>query len=164
MSSRKTRSGRRAAVIASAAAIVVGASVVRMFGRFAVAGDSMRPALEPGDRLIVGPLGRLSRDAIVIVSDPRRPERQMAKRIVALSGETVVIEGIEITAGPGEVAVIGDNLAASTDSRTFGAIPTGLVTARAWYRYAPEHRAGWLEPPRRYGPPREPVRLTAAPH
>jgi inner membrane protease subunit 1 len=145
MSSAKTQSGRRAALVALAGALIVGGtSMVRMLGRFTVAGDSMRPTLEPGDRLIVGPLGRLPRDAIVIVIDPRQPERQMAKRIAAVPGETVVVDGVEISAGPGEVAVIGDNLAASTDSRTFGPVPAGLITARVWYRYAPQHRAGWL--------------------
>jgi type IV secretory pathway protease TraF len=48
-----------------------------------------------------------------------------------------------VTAVGGEgVTVVGDNPAASTDSRTFGPVPPKLVRGRVVYRYWPEGRRG----------------------
>jgi type IV secretory pathway protease TraF len=44
----------------------------------------------------------------------------------------------------GDVTVLGDAPDASTDSRTFGAVPRDLVLGRAVYRYWPESRRGRL--------------------
>ena len=42
------------------------------------------------------------------------------------------------------LTVLGDNPAASTDSRTFGTVDPSLVLGRAIYRYWPEQRRGRL--------------------
>lgn len=96
--------------------------------RVEVAGDSMRPALEPGDRVVAVRARRARPGDVVVVRDPRHPARLLVKRVAEK--------------GPGGVVVLGDNPAASTDSRAFG--PVTGIWGRARYRYAPADRAGWL--------------------
>jgi nickel-type superoxide dismutase maturation protease len=101
--------------------------------RVAVLGASMRPLLEPGDRLLVAWLPwRAPRPGdVVAVVDPRDSERVLVKRVASVD-----------TAG---VTVLGDNAEASTDSRTFGPVDRKLVLGRAFYRYWPERRRGRLD-------------------
>jgi len=100
--------------------------------RVAVQGDSMRPALEPGDRLLVLRLLRPRPGDVVAVVDPRDGERVMVKRVAAVDPDD------------GRVTVLGDNPAASTDSRMFGPVRSDHVLGRAVYRYWPEQRRGRL--------------------
>ncbi len=93
----------------------------------------MRPTLEPGDHLLVlrrrwFRRRRLRPGHLVVVPDPRSPDRFLVKRITAV--------------GPSSIRVRGDNPAASTDSREFGAVPRDAVVGRAVYRYAPAGRSG----------------------
>lgn len=93
--------------------------------RVVVEGDSMQPALRPGDRLLVMRVGRpLRRGDVVAVRDPRVPERVLVKRVAEVRAAGIV--------------VLGDNRAASTDSRVFGAVPRRLVLGRCVWRYASE--------------------------
>jgi nickel-type superoxide dismutase maturation protease len=101
-------------------------NVARRFERVEVTGDSMWPALRPGDRLLVVRGGRARPGDVVTLADPRRPDRVMVKRVAARSS--------------GGVVVHGDNPAASTDSRHFGPVPR--VRGRAVYRYHPAARVG----------------------
>ena len=99
--------------------------------RFVVEGASMAPTLSPGDRLIVRRRPcRPTVGALVVVADPRAPARLVVKRVAAVD--------------TGGVTVHGDNPAASTDSRTYGPVPTSAVRGRVVYRYAPQGRAGRL--------------------
>ena len=100
----------------------------RLLRRVQVSGDSMRPGLQPGDRLLVVRARRLRSGDIVAVADPRQPARIVVKRVAIV--------------GPDSVTVLGDAPDASTDSRTFGPVPRRLVQGRAVYRYWPEHRRG----------------------
>lgn len=102
--------------------------------RLVVHGDSMRPALEPGDRLLVLGFVRPRVGDIVAVLDPREERRVLAKRVAA------------VDAGGARVTVVGDNPMASTDSRTFGPVDRKLVLGRAVYRYWPEDRRGRITP------------------
>ena len=88
----------------------------------------MRPTLEPGDRLVVWAPGAVRTGDLIAVRDPRNPARTVVKRVAAVGGEGVT--------------VVGDNPGASTDSRTFGPVPPGLVRGRVLYRYWPEARRG----------------------
>jgi len=73
---------------------------------------------------------RLDSDATLRVGEvvvARRPDRisvEMVKRIRSVDGQ-------------GNVFLLGDNPAASTDSRHFGVVPRNLVLARVRWRYWP---------------------------
>jgi nickel-type superoxide dismutase maturation protease len=95
-----------------------------------VFGDSMQPALQPGDRLIVVRTARARPGQLVAVPDPRQRKRAVIKRAAAVTGATVT--------------VLGDNRAASTDSRTFGPVHRATIRGRAVFRYFPAHRRGML--------------------
>lgn len=93
----------------------------------------MVPTLLPGDRVLVyrgiGPLRATIRPGdLVEVVDPRRPDRTMIKRVAGFTA--------------GGVVVLGDNTAASTDSRHFGPVDPAAVRGRVAYRYFPETRRG----------------------
>jgi nickel-type superoxide dismutase maturation protease len=90
----------------------------------------MLPAFEPGDRVLLGPTGRLRAGQVVGFADPRDRTRLLIKRVHALHGSTVHVRG--------------DNEGASTDSRLFGPIPRRSLAGRVLYRYAPPGRAGWM--------------------
>jgi nickel-type superoxide dismutase maturation protease len=98
--------------------------------RVNVVGASMRPSLEPGDRLLVVGFSRPRPGDVVAVVDPRDGERVMVKRVAAVDA-----------AG---VTVLGDAPDASTDSRTFGPVRPDQVLGRAVYRYWPAERRGRL--------------------
>jgi nickel-type superoxide dismutase maturation protease len=102
----------------------------RPVARVEVTGQSMGPALLPGDRLLVLRGRRFRRGDVVAVTDPRQPDRTMVKRVADRRGTAVT--------------VLGDNPAASTDSRTFGPVPSSTVRGRAVYRYFPADRRGLL--------------------
>jgi nickel-type superoxide dismutase maturation protease len=90
----------------------------------------MLPSLQPGDRLVVVPVPTPRPGMVVALPDPRDPSRTLVKRVAVVEGDAV--------------RVAGDNPAASTDSRSFGAVPTSSLLGRAVYRYAPLARVGRL--------------------
>lgn len=95
----------------------------------AVEGDSMRPAIRPGDRLLVVRRRRYRVGEVVALRDPR-DGRTILKRVESVDDINLM--------------VAGDNGAASTDSRIFGSVSVSSVLGRAVYRYAPPGRAGRL--------------------
>ena len=136
---------------------------------FIVSGSSMDPTFKNGDYLIVDKLTyKLSdpkRDDIVIFRYPGDPSKFFIKRIIGLPGETVDINGGEITiTNPehpdgfvldqpfikkpsdnqlhfplknDEYFVMGDNRNASSDSRYWGAVNRKLLAGRAFLRLLP---------------------------
>ena len=91
----------------------------------------MEPALRAGDWIVVSSLRRPPRvGEIVLLRDPRKPERLVLKRVAAVSG--------------GACTVLGDQPEESTDSRAFGPVPLANVLGRALFRYGPITRMGWL--------------------
>jgi len=90
----------------------------------------MLPALAAGDRLLVRRGARARVGDMVTVRDPRAPARTLVKRVAAT--------------GPLGVVVLGDNAAASTDSRILGPVPPESIRGRAVYRYFPDSRRGRL--------------------
>lgn len=161
------RSARPAliAVGAWATAWVVNRSLRR------VTGPSMAPTLLPGDLVVVLPraLRPPRRGDVVLVRDPRAPERTTIKRLVGLPGERVVVRPRTVEAdgrtvldrprpAPGDrnrqwrlgedrYLVLGDNPRRSTDGRQLGPLPGTLLAAvalwrvRPWGRLSPGRRA-----------------------
>jgi nickel-type superoxide dismutase maturation protease len=113
-----------------AALAVAGAMCSRSFRRVRVTGDSMLPTFRTGDRLLIGPAGRVRAGHVVAVRDPRSDRRLLVKRVHAAYRR--------------ELDVRGDNAAASTDSRHLGLIPRSKLAGRVVYRYAPAERTGWF--------------------
>jgi nickel-type superoxide dismutase maturation protease len=110
--------------------------MLRRIGAFfplRVEGDSMRPRLPPGALVVASPLGDrvLRRGTVVVAVRPDSPEMEVVKRI-----------GDGIGLGPDEYFLLGDNPAASTDSRHFGPVRRDAIRAVVHWRY-------WPLPPRR---------------
>ncbi|MFI8258056.1 S26 family signal peptidase [Streptomyces filamentosus] len=125
--------------------------------RVTVVGGSMTPALAPGRTVVArrGTAGRLRTGQVVVLLKPTapdawewplptgRPHRQplLVKRLAALPGDPLP-PGVpgrrdgETTVPPGHAAVLGDNTAASVDSRVFGLVPLDRIVA-----YVPGHDA-----------------------
>lgn len=105
--------------------------------RCVVVDGSMRPTLEPGDRLLVDPAPVRTAlpgiGAIVVFRDPHAVERQLVKRVV------------ERDPARDTVTVRGDAVEGSRDSRSFGDVPRHALVGIAWYRYLPLPRRGPLE-------------------
>ncbi|MBT5774434.1 MAG: signal peptidase I [Dehalococcoidia bacterium] len=158
--------------------------------RVGVVGDSMSPALHPGDYLLLrrGPSsGREAPGTLVTIRDATG--RPLLKRIIGLPGESLRV-GTEIhingtpliepyahgetpqnqfrgvnRLGQHEYFLVGDNRAASTDSRDFGSIHQDRIQGVAVFRYWPPGRFGRLRAPQRqFGPPPiEPPPATVSP-
>src|SRR6266508_4095241 len=101
--------------------------------RVEVEGESMAPTLEPGDYLVAARSRRFRRGSLVVVEHPDRPGYEMVKRVVATPGERVE----DRILGTDEYWVIGDNEDRSTDSRTFGPVPSDSIKGRVLIRYGP---------------------------
>jgi len=126
-------------------AVFVGLALAAAFGlapslvlrRLAVDGESMAPALRPGDRLLALRLPRrltarvLRPGRLVAAMDPRVPRRLIVKRVASLGAD-------------GSVMLVGDNASQSTDSRTFGPVSVRDLRGVVVYRYWPHERAGAL--------------------
>ena len=92
----------------------------------------MRPALEPGDKLLVWQWSRRFRPGDVIVFiEPDRHLTPSIKRITSLDTH-------------GAVNVRGDNANVSRDSREYGPVPRQRIFGRVVYRYLPGPRRGRL--------------------
>ena len=146
--------------------------------RVEVAGDSMRPALHPGDFLVLrrgAPTpGRVEAGSIVALHDATG--RLILKRVIGLPGESLRVgTNVLINRRPlhepyaigdtpqsqfrganqlaeDEYFLIGDNREASTDSRDFGAVSRQRIEGVAAFRYWPPSRLGRiLVPPRQLG-------------
>jgi nickel-type superoxide dismutase maturation protease len=100
-----------------------------------VAGQSMQPALEPGDWLLVDPdayaIDSPRPGELVLAPDPRDPDRLLIKRVGGVGPD-------------GALELLGDSPDQSTDSRVFGTVQTAVVRGRPWFRYWPPRRIGRL--------------------
>lgn len=105
--------------------------------RVEVRGDSMIPALWPGDRALAVPARRPSRGHVVVVEHPTRPGFEIVKRITAVPGD-LTPDGR--TLGADEFWVEGDNPSRSTDSRQHGTVRAAQVRARVRLVYWPPSR------------------------
>ena len=85
----------------------------------------MQPTLGPGDRLLLRrrrPSSHLAPGTVVALIDPRPGEsRLLLKRVAAVEGSSVTL--------------LGDNPAASTDSRSFGPVEARQISWVVLRRY-----------------------------
>jgi len=98
-----------------------------------VAGESMRPTLRAGDRVLVdrwtyGRRGPRVGEVVLLEGPSTVP---MIKRVARFPGKTRDV-----------VWVVGDNARDSEDSRTFGPLPVERVRGRVVCRYWPPSRVG----------------------
>lgn len=149
-----TRSSRLLIVLALVLAGLAGAVqlVTRQVVRpWTVAGPSMRPTLEPGDRLLVDLWTYRQRapdpGEIVLFRGPEPEGALLVKRCMpvpapeALRPRTGYWPPTRTHRGAG-VWLRGDNVHESWDSRRFGAVPRDRIVGRVLFRYWPIQRAG----------------------
>lgn len=89
---------------------VIGFTTVR------VVGPSMEPTVRNGEIHLVRRGGRIRVGDIVVIRHPQRPELFSVKRVIRRECPGWWVEG--------------DNPAASSDSREFGAVPDELIVGR----------------------------------
>jgi signal peptidase I len=143
-----------AALVALMAGVTMGARMVRRkVAVVTVVGPSMEPTLNAGDRVLIRRVtdaGLRTGQIVVFVTPPqdetafaRQPRWPpcrsgwMIKRVAATAGEpapaimlTTLVGPAEPVVPPGQLAVLGDNLARSLDSRHLGYIPAERVLGR----------------------------------
>lgn len=113
--------------------------------RVRVRGESMWPALRPGERVLFDTLAyRLApprKGDVVLATHRARPGVRMIKRVAAVQGDTVG----GVTLARGEFWLLGDNEDRSTDSRDLGVFRVDELVAKAWLVYWPPDRVRLVE-------------------
>jgi len=147
-----------AALLPGGLAVVIAIALWWLRGHYAVVsitGSSMEPAFRSGDRVLVRRGRRPARGDIVVLERPHRPDTWatpphttrlaarawIVKRIAAIPGDPMPaeVQAAMATAATepralvptGRIVVLGDNPAASLDSRSFGLVPLDRVLGRA---------------------------------
>lgn len=90
---------------------------------------------EPGDQVEV-------RDNAVWVNGVKLEEPYIPSNFEILPG--AYTKGKIVTLGPDEYFVSGDNRPYSSDSRAWGPITSREIVGRAFFRYWPVNKAGWI--------------------
>jgi len=112
----------------------------------------MRPAIEPGDWLLVDPtpIHWQRRGSIVVFREPDG-DALAVKRVAAGPGDRVPFADGYLELADDEAWLMSDASAELTaaagfgepiDSRRYGPVPVDLLVGRAWFRYAPFRRIG----------------------
>ena len=145
---------------------------------FIVSGTSMYPTFDTWHYLIIDQLTyhleTPTRGDVVVFRFPQNPSRFFIKRIIALPGETIALNGttvtitndmypdgavinepyvleenarsanLSVTLGDNEYFVMGDNRRASADSRYWGPLERERIVGRAYMRLFPLSDIGLL--------------------
>lgn len=121
--------------------------------------------------------GTPQRGDIVVLHGPTASNRDLIKRVIGLPGETIEVRGGQVLVNgtpivepyvmtvanysssptvipPGQVYVLGDNRANSSDSHIFGAVPIGELVGKAIFTYWPPEAIGPAPNFRDYAPDR----------
>lgn len=112
----------------------------------------MRPAIEPGDWLLVDPTtARWPRRGSVVVFREPGSGVLAIKRVAARPGDWVPFGDGRLRMGDDEAWLTGDatdveleaaGAGAAIDSRRYGPVPVDALVGRAWLRYWPVRRMG----------------------
>lgn len=94
----------------------------------------------PGERVVIA-------NGTLRVFGPDYPQGVSLDESGYLSVAETTDGQVEVTLGPREVFVLGDNRDHSSDSRAWGPLPVELIVGRAWVRAFPVPRAGVIETP-----------------
>ncbi|GAA2884669.1 S26 family signal peptidase [Streptosporangium fragile] len=122
--------------LASLATLAIGFRMRRCFLVVTVRGVSMEPTYREGERVLVrrASLAAVRPGQVVVVADPVPPGRWIIKRAAAVPGDPVPEEvAAAVRAAPGarvpagHLVLLGDNPAASADSRRFGYVSGGRL-------------------------------------
>jgi signal peptidase I len=148
--------------------------------RVVVQGWSMYPTLAPGERVLFDTLAyrleRPGRGDVVLARHPTRPSTKLVKRVAAVWGDRVTVEGDDCrveevpdpdvpscsratgaaaarvwTLGEDEYFLVGDAPDLSTDARHFGPTKRRDVQGRAWMVYWPPRRMRVIGPGNKQG-------------
>ncbi|GBM76466.1 Mitochondrial inner membrane protease subunit 1 [Araneus ventricosus] len=108
-------------------------------------GPSMEPTLNSQDIMLTEHISiirrNINRGDIIISRSPSNPKEFICKRIKGIPGDKIRT-GFSSTVVPrGHVWLEGDNKNNSTDSRTYGPVPIGLLRSRAFCRIYPFNKA-----------------------
>lgn len=112
--------------------------------RAEVVGESMAPALMPGDWLLVDPTpaGWPRRGSVVVVREPVSGI-VVVKRLAGRPGDRVVgPDGSPTLLGATEAWLASDAPAESIDSRRYGPVDAAHLLGRVAWRYGPIRRFG----------------------
>ncbi|KAI7866331.1 peptidase S24/S26A/S26B/S26C [Spinellus fusiger] len=80
---------------------------------------------------------------VMVYSSPESDDRYVLKRVTGLPGDSVCVDPTEssikhITVPKGKIWFTGDNLSNSTDSRSYGPVPMGLLKGRVVAKMWPD--------------------------
>ena len=164
---KKSKMGIFEVVEAAVAAIVV-VTVLFLFcfRVFSVDGPSMKPTLQPEDRIVVSNIGyKAQQGDIVVLSGTDGKQKPIVKRVIAVAGDVVDINftsgfvtvngkeesyGEELTTQQADIAfpltvpegtvfVLGDNRGVSLDSRSsrVGCVDERKIVGKVLFRFYP---------------------------
>ncbi|KAJ1995105.1 hypothetical protein EDC05_001196 [Coemansia umbellata] len=113
-------------------------------------GPSMLPTINiVGDFLLVERLPgwrkRIKIGEIVTFVSPLNPQKRASKRVLGMPGDVVCVDPTMdklafVVVPRGHVWLQGDNYSNSTDSRTYGPVPMGLLRGRVLGCFLPSMR------------------------
>lgn len=146
-----------------------------------VKGASMEDTFHSGEYIFTSKVaykfGPIKKGDVVIFKSPKNNDIELIKRVIALPGDTVliqneevfvnnqkiqedyiktptnlipggaVVEGSPVIVPEGNMFVMGDNRGASSDSREFGPVPESLLIGQVVYRYFPFDMMGSIKNP-----------------
>lgn len=136
---------------------------------YRIEGYSMEPNFHDGQFLLVSKIQYLvsppQRGDVIVFRYPLNPKKNFIKRVIGLPGETVEVRAGKVfvnnvriperypfnfadydwgpvTVGSEEYFVLGDNRPESSDSHSWGLLPTKDIIGKAWVSYWPPNEWG----------------------